>query len=130
MSQEGLIFDGGYKHHTVGKFGDFGVFVFTDNQLEVYKTMKEKLKKSPGVLGIIANLASDDFEFKDEDPTFVLPYTEMSEIAKHSKFLMDPAIKITMKDGETLIMYIRPKKNIPTIAEKVLKINTTVNIKE
>lgn len=130
MSQEGLMFDGGYKHHTAGKLGDFGVFVFTDTQLEVYQTMKEKLKKSPGVLGLVANLASDDFEFKDEDPTFVLPYSDMAEIAKHSKFLMDPAIKVTMKDGETLIMYIRPKKNIPTISEKVLKVNKDVTIKQ
>ncbi|WP_124057934.1 hypothetical protein [Vaginisenegalia massiliensis] len=130
MSQEGLIFDGGYKHHSAGKLGNYGVFVFTDNQLEVYQTMKEKLKKSPGILGLVANLASDDFQFKDEDPTFVLPYAEMAEIAKHNKFLMDPAIKITMKDGETLILYIRPKKNIPNISEKVLKVNQEVAIKQ
>lgn len=130
MSQEGLIFDGGYKHQTAGKLGNFGVFVFTDNQLQVHQTMKEKLKKSPGALGLLANLASDDFEFKDEQPTFVLPYADMVEIAKHNKFLMDPAIKITMKDGETLIMYIRPKKNIPAISEKVLKVNPRVAVKE
>ena len=128
MSQEGLIFDGGYKHHTAGKLGDFGVFVFTDSQLEVYKTLKAKLKKAPGVLGLVANLASDDFEFKDVEPTFVLPYADVAEIAKHNKFLMDPAIKVTMKDGEDLIMYIHPKKNMPTISEKVSRVNPEVTI--
>ncbi len=47
-----LVFDGGYKHKSVGKLGDWGVFVFTDDQLEVYKTMQQKLKKSWGVTGL------------------------------------------------------------------------------
>lgn len=130
MSNEVLIYDGGFKHKSVGKLGDFGVFVFTDDALEVYKTMKQKLKASFGVTGLIANLVTDDFEFEHETPDITLPYASMKEISKHNKFLQDPAIKITMDTDEDIILYIRPKKNIPAIAQKVQAVNQQVNLKQ
>lgn len=109
MDEQVLVYDGGYKHSSTGLLGAWGVFVFTDTQLEIYKTMQGKMKKSAGVTGLVMSLTQGSFEFEDKTPDLVFAYDQFTEMSRYSKFLQDPGIKFHTQDDENLV-YINTKR--------------------
>lgn len=124
---EYLVYDGGFRHPSVGKLGTWGLFVFTENSLQVFKTMTQKLKRSPGITGLVSNFL-DDYDYRNEKPALVFDFTDIRKVSKFKKFLQDPGVVITMQDGEEITMFINPKKHFDEIANKIKEVNSSIEI--
>ena len=127
MSKEYLVYDGGYRHPSAGMMGKWGVFVFTDEALQIYNTMTEKLKSTRGITGVIANFM-EDFDYSDKTPDLILKYEDIESVERFKKFLQDPGITFTDNNGVKLTTFIDPKKYMDLIVDKLKAKNTKIEV--